>query len=319
MNEELVLSNNQIRNFRRRIEKLWLKSVRLYTNNTPISKGRHRVYLTALKFCRYLPTESLIRIKDGREFSVDLTTGTHNSLFFLGEYEKALSQIVIKLMREGDVCIDVGANFGWYTTVFRLYAGKTGKIHAFEPVPTTFRELERNYDLMGNPENVKINNLALGDRNCEIAINLFEELSSGHASLSRRERDDCVAVKCRMITLDEYLEMNQTGDVNFVKVDIEGAEMLFLEGAGKLFKQTIPPILLMEMALQQTKDFGYTPNDLVGFLRERGPYEFYRVDETTGVMLKILGFEPDDIGANVFCIPRGFYEDRLLELHIQAR
>lgn len=312
------MRNDQVQKVRGKIDELWLKSIRLYTNNTPIARGKYRAYLIALKFCRYLPTESLIRIKDGRKFLVDLTTGTQTSVFFLGEYEKALSEIVIKLLRKGDICLDVGANFGWYTSVFLKYAGITSKIHAFEPVPRTFRELERNYELMGIPENVQINNLALGDRNCEVDLNFFEGLGSGHASLSRQERDDYVSFKCQMITLDEYLETNKINHVNFIKVDIEGAEMMFLKGAEKVFQQPVPPIWLMEMALHQTKNFGYTPNDLVSFLRERGPYEFYRVDETNGVMLKIHGFEPDDIGANVFCIPRGFYEERLLELNIQA-
>lgn len=105
---------------------------------------------------------------------------------------------------------------------------------------------------MGNPENGFIHNLALGDEQKEITFNLFEGLSSGYASLSLHGREDFVSFQAKMITLDDYLQEHRIDQVNFVKVDIEGAEMMFLKGAEKLHRQTAPPILLMEMALQQT-------------------------------------------------------------------
>ncbi len=297
-----------------RIENILLKTVRFYTFNTPIPKGKHRAYLLALKFCKSLPDKMMAETKDGRKFSVHLKTGMQTTVYFLGEYEKALTEIVKAQLREGDVCLDIGANFGWYSTLFHKYCGDTAEIHSFEPVPPTFAELAQNYELMGKPPNVFINNLALGEKPDELTINLFEGLSTGHASMSDQGRDDAISYKCKVVTLDSYLEEKNVGDVNFVKVDIEGAEMMFLKGAGKLFKQKIPPIWLMEMALQQTENFGYLPNDLINFMRERADYDFYKVDEIKNKLIKIEGFEKDDIGANVICFPRGFYQDRFAAL-----
>jgi len=107
-----------------------------------------------------------------------------------------------------------------------------------------------------------------------------------------------------MTTLDEYRSSNIVGDASFVKVDIEGAEMMFLKGAERLFAQKSKPIILMEMALAQTSRFGYSPNDLIGFIAERGPYLFYRIDEVKRRLSVIDGFAPGDIGANVFCVPQ---------------
>jgi FkbM family methyltransferase len=299
---------------RETIDKILLKAVRTYTYNTPIPRGKHRAYLLALKFCKTLPDKMVAETKDGRKFSVHLKTGMQTTVYFLGEYEKALTEIVKVLLREGDVCLDVGANFGWYSTLFYKYCGETAEIHAFEPMPPTFKELEQNYNLMGNPANVFINNLALGEKPDELTINLFEGLSTGHASFSSQGRDDAISFKCEVVTLDSYLQEKNVGDVNFVKVDIEGAEMMFLKGAQKLFEQKTPPIWLMEMALQQTKNFGYLPNDLINFMREKVVYDFYKVDEINMKLIKIDGFEKDDIGANVICFPRGFYEERFASL-----
>jgi FkbM family methyltransferase len=301
------------------IENLLLKTVRIYTSNTPIARGRHRAYIAALKLCKTLPETMLAETKDGRKFSVHLKTGMQTTVYFLGEYEKVLTEIVQALLREGDTCLDVGANFGWYTTIFHKYCGPSGEVHAFEPVPPTFRELEENYALMGSPANVVINNLALGEKADELTINLFEGLSSGHASMSDQGRADAISFKCDVVTLDSYLEERNVRDVNFVKVDIEGAELMFLKGAERLFAQKTPPIWLMEMALQQTGNFGYVPNDLIGFMRSRAAYDFFKVDEPNAKLIKIEGFEDGDIGANVIAFPREAYKDRLASLRNYLR
>ena len=69
-----------------------------------------------------------------------------------------------------------------------------------------------------------INNLALGDDEGTVSINVFDDLPTGHASLSSQGRSDAAVFECRMVTLDSYLEEHDVGPVNFVKVDIEGAE-----------------------------------------------------------------------------------------------
>ncbi len=299
---------------RHTLEKNFLKIVRSYTYNTPIPRGKYRVFLAALKLCKSLPDNLEAQTKDGRKFQIHLQTGMQTTVYFLGEYEKVLTEIVKSILREGDVCLDVGANFGWYSSLFHKYCGSSGEVHSFEPIPPTFEELKQNYELMNSPSNVFINNLALGDKADELTINLFEGLSTGHASMSDQGRDDAVSYKCKVVTLDSYLNEKNVGDVNFIKVDIEGAEMMFLKGANKLFTQNIPPIWLMEMALQQTKNFGYVPNDLINYLRQRADYNFYKIDEIKAQLIKIDGFSGEDIGANVICFPTGFYRDRFASL-----
>lgn len=299
------------RGLRSKIEEMLLKTIRLYTFNTPISKGKFRLYQMAMTMCRDLPKRLESDARDGRRFSINLTSGMDTSVFFFGEYEQNLTDIVVKLLRKGDVCLDVGANFGWYSTLFYKHCGASGAVHSFEPMPETFGQLERNYKLMGEPENVFLNNLALGDRRDTITINLFEGEPAGHASISAEGHAGATAFECEMVTLDSYLEKHKLDDVNFVKLDVEGAELLFLKGAEKLFKQKTPPIFLIEMALATSKNFGYVPNDLIEFIKERAAYDFYAVDEIESKLKKIEGFAPEDIGANVICIPQNFYQDRI--------
>jgi hypothetical protein len=53
---------------------------------------------------------------------------------------------------------------------------------------------------------------------------------------------------------------------------------------------------------------------LLQFISERAEYDFYAVDEINGKLKKIKEFTPDDIGANVFCFPKEFYQERLNSL-----
>ncbi len=280
-----------------------LNAIRLYTSNTPITKGKWRLYQTVLKFVNNKPRTLPTKLKDGRSLIVDLSTGMQETVYFIGEYEQPITAIAREMIGEGDVCLDVGANFGWYTTLMSLRAGKSGAVHAFEPMPKTFRELERNREAAAYRDKIYINNFALGDREDVVQINMFDDLPSGHASLSAKGEARVSAFDCRLTTLDGYLAEHDIRQVDFVKVDIEGAEMMFLRGAERLFKQDVPPVFLMEMALAQTRNFDYVPNDLIEFISARGEYSFYKVEETAGRLVPISGFEPDDIGANVFCIP----------------
>lgn len=285
------------------VTELFLRAIRLYTYNTPIAKGKYRLYQTALKLIRKRPTALPTVTKDGRRLIVDLTTGMQETAFFIGEYEQSITETAEQMIAPGDVCLDVGANFGWYTTVMSLRSGEKGAVHSFEPMPKTFLELQRNREVAAHPDRIFINNFALGDKEDTVQINMFDDLSSGHASLSAQGGSRVSSFDCRLTTLDSYLAEKNVGDVSFVKVDIEGAEMMFLKGAERLFRQSVPPVFLMEMALASIKNFGYIPNDLIEFMQKRAEYDFYKVDELAGQLIPIKGFADDDIGANVFCVP----------------
>ena len=290
---------------RRKLESMILHAVRAYTFNTPLAKGKYRAFMMALDLCKSLPEPEIVATNDGRRLWADLSTGMHEGVFFLGEYERALTELTKLLIKPGDLCLDVGANFGWYTTMFHKLVGSSGEVHAFEPVPTTFDELVRNCKLISDPppENVHLNNFALGETTGQFKINLFAGLTTGHASLSDQGRDDATSFDCEVSTLNSYLENNGIQSVDFVKVDVEGSELSFLKGAGRLFRQEKPPFILMEMALNTTRNFGYVPDDLIKFIGSHSSYEFYKIDESGLKLVKIEGFTQNDMGANVLSLP----------------
>lgn len=290
------------------------KMARLYTFHTPLKRGRHRVASFARNLVKDFPEELLTTTRDGREIIANPATHTYQDVYFLGEYEPIVTEVIAEIVRKNDVCLDIGANIGWYSTLMQKLVGENGRVYAFEPVPNSFSLLSRNVELNSDFDNVFINNVALGETEGEIEIYLFDNLPDGHASLAKIDNADYRAIKSQMITLDSFIEKNEIGEINFIKADVEGAELTMLKGAKKIFEQSVPPLMEIEMALHTSKGFGYLPNDLIEFISGQRDYKFYRIDELKLQLKEIEGFTPNDDGANVLCVPKGFYRERLRDL-----
>lgn len=287
-----------------------LMLIRLCTFNSPIRRGRLRLSRLGMKLSERFHGEMIVPTVDGRSLYADLSTGMCETLFFLGEYERAVTRMISSVVEVGDLCMDIGANFGWYATRLRQLCGRHGAVHAFEPVPAMFSTLRKNVGLLPDSTNVYINNVAIGDAPGTVRMHIFKGVPNGHTSISAMGRTDYSIVESRMITLDSYIESHDIPQVDFIKVDVEGAELMLLKGGEKLFQQDRPPIWMIEMALGTTKGFGYIPNDLITFMRNRVDYEFYAVDEPRLTLKPISGFSRDHIGANVLCIPSSKYGEK---------
>ena len=287
-----------------KIEITWLNLIRLYTFYFPVNRGKWRASAFARKLCRHLPEKVLATTKDGRRLYVALTDWAGESIFFLGRHEQFSAEIFARHIKNGFVCLDVGANIGWHTTLMSRLSGAEGEVHAFEPVPPTFEDLKKNVSLNGEGAKVFLNNFGLGDAESTAEIHLFKDLPSGHATLAGKTGAPSTVFPIKIKTLDSYLEEKNIKRVDFIKVDIEGAEMMFLKGAEKVFEQEIAPIIYMEMTLETSREFGYLPNDLIVFLKNKASYQFFKIDEAGEKLFEIEGFAPEDIGANVLCLPR---------------
>jgi FkbM family methyltransferase len=291
--------------------------LRSYTRYTPIRRGKYRLAELARRAWRG-PYPETASSRDGRRFVLDRGSGLSDTVFFLGEYERSLSLIVREIVRPGDVCLDVGASFGWYTTLLAELTGPSGAVHAFEPLPEALRLLERNLVLAGAPAHVDVVPGAVG-RAASAASPLYTFAGEplGHASLAAggRARADVRAVP--VTTIDAYLarldEQAAAGPLGadtgprpiaFVKIDVEGAELAVVEGASSLVDAPHPPTWVIEMSVITARAFGYHPNDLLARFRPGAAYACYGVDERDGALIPVERFEADEAGANVLCAPR---------------
>ena len=103
------------------------KLIRSYTFYSPIQKGKYRLSDLALSLSRKLPGEIIVKTTDGRELLIDTANGSYKYLYFVGEYEPAISSIFKEIISPGDICLDIGANIGWYSTLFQKLVGNKGR------------------------------------------------------------------------------------------------------------------------------------------------------------------------------------------------
>ncbi len=245
--------------------------------------------------------EDVITLPDGRRFYINVISTVKEHLFFFNKYEDYETQLVKKIVKAGDTVFDVGANFGWYTIIASKLVGSSGRVLAFEMVPNIVKEFERNIELNHLERNITIENIALGENTGTIGYFYSEDQEMGNfrSDLLLKGSRALVTGNSKMMTLDDYVELNSINKVDFIKCDIDGAEVLFLRGARKTI-ETKRPVIIMEVNERAQKAQGHSCREIFEEL-ERVGYAFFS-----------LRFNLKPIGAsgfrrnfkdNILCLP----------------
>jgi FkbM family methyltransferase len=221
-----------------------------------------------------------------------------------GDFEAGVIQTIKPHIGLGATIVDAGANFGWYTTFFSRAVGPNGMVHAFEPMPHTARILRANCTL-NQCENVVINEIALGDRERKDTLFLQPGRACGDASLFTGQMQQAQAHPCSVSTLDHYFDNQQVKRCDFIKCDVEGAELLFLKGAAKVLKAN-RPILLIEINPDALKRAGCTGRDILEELLRHGDYVFEVLGQPSGRNSLLRPTDCDNLKTyvNVLCRTR---------------
>lgn len=154
------------------------------------------------------------------------------------DYEPEL-RLFLSQLKPGDVVVDLGANIGAYAIRAAMAVGATGKVYAFEPLDRTRRRLEQALQL-NNVGNVSVSGEAVGSE-CGYAQLAVKDRGS---SASLAERSNAAEThNVRVTTLDEFAETNGISRIDWVKMDIEGAEPLALAGMTQTISRFRPNFL----------------------------------------------------------------------------
>jgi FkbM family methyltransferase len=195
-----------------------------------------------------------------------------------GCFDEPASNYIRKHVAPGMVCLDVGANIGVLALLMARRAGPTGRVCCFEPVPRLYDRLQDNVEGNGLGGTIRAFRTALADVDgtMSMAVAGEEETNQGTSSLvgqgDPRLRDAAV-VEVR--TLDRFVEEEGLARVDFIKLDIEGAEPLFLDGARATLAQ-FRPDLLIEILPHNLAALRKTSRDLALQLEDLG-YELFEL------------------------------------------
>jgi len=275
---------------------------RTWTAKSPVRRGKSRLMaLVERRLLPGLPAGLTIEVvaRDGRRFEVEADDPNAFNLMMLGEYDPRETALVGRIVRPGDVCFDIGANDGWYTTLFARLVGPTGHVHAFEPAPPTLAKLRGTCALNGLLPRVTFNDFGLSDQDGTATLHL--PAHRGGASLRPGPEGSGAKFQCRLTTVDAYCEREGVEGIRLVKCDVEGAELAILRGATRVLDGPTPPMWLLELHRGTAKRFGYEPADMLRLLSGKG-YVFHQVCWKPLGFLRPLGdFDGFTDTDNVFC------------------
>jgi FkbM family methyltransferase len=199
-------------------------------------------------------------------------------LAIMGEYEVLETKILKFFAANSEIIFDVGANVGYYAIELGVVLGPTAMIHSFEPVPESFEQLQKNVLLNSASSSVLCNQYAIS--NSEGKLLLYKPRISGSSASSARNLhpdEEVDTVQVYMTTLDKYLLTNRIDHMDLLKIDVEGSELMVIEGALESIKK-YQPIIFAELLRKWCAQFDYSPNEVLEILLPIG-YRCFAVSE----------------------------------------
>lgn len=152
-------------------------------------------------------------------------------------------------LAEGDIAIDVGANYGQCTLVMAERCGASGVVIAFEPNPYARFLLNRNFDLNPLVKRATMKSFACSDV-AGTEVELYHNNNASNSALVRfcgpnQTSESFKSFSVPVTTLDTYLAQRELREPRCVKIDTEGAEIRVLQGARDLLSSSA--VILCEL------------------------------------------------------------------------
>ena len=155
------------------------------------------------------------------------------------DWEPHTFAIFDHFVNENSVVLDVGS----WSGVLTLNAAKTAKeVHALDPDPVCFNELNTNVEL--NPaiaDKIKTYKTAISDTKETVRLSARETYGASSSSILERKRDTENSLELNTISLEDFLVQENIQKVDFVKMDVEGAEFRILPTIGKALEKVNYP------------------------------------------------------------------------------
>jgi FkbM family methyltransferase len=149
-------------------------------------------------------------------------------VYYLGRWEPHVEAVIAGMLRTGDTFIDIGANVGYFTLLGSKLVGASGKVVAIEACSATYQSLLDNLK-RNKISNVRTVQCAVSDRDTELLLHSAPDINSGLASLIQ-DRGGEGTERVHGFPLGSLLSSDEIRSARLIKIDVEGAEKMVLEG-----------------------------------------------------------------------------------------
>jgi len=186
--------------------------------------------------------------------------GTSSELLIFKTHEPLSTELISRTLKSGMICLDIGANIGYYVLLEKKLVGKEGKIIAIEPSPINFQYLKNNVGFQDS-SNVELFNFAAGDQNGNINFLIYENAANSCMVIPDGEESKWPGkvIKVPVRRIDSLLDEIGINKIDFVRMDVEGYEFNIFEGMQNTIRNS-RPIIQIEvhksiMGMDKTRNF----------------------------------------------------------------
>jgi FkbM family methyltransferase len=253
-----------------------------------------------LKWARTFPALPIpVRVPYGSWWFV------HDDVFGMailsGGFENAEVCFVERYLKPGMTVLDIGAHHGFYSLLASSKVGSKGQVFAFEPSPRERERLSKHLRF-NYCRNVQVEPTALGEAEGHADLFLVEGYESGCNSLRPPAVDEETRqLRVPVIRLESFLQRERLESVDFVKLDVEGAELGVLRGCGSLLDRFPRPVILAEVQDIRTLPWGYRAIEIARLLHKDGFFLFQPIENGDIVPFDLSSGEID---GSLIAVPR---------------
>jgi len=188
-------------------------------------------------------------------------------------YEPFETEIVRQVVKKGDTAIDIGAMIGCYTLVFAKLVGDKGRVFAFEPEIENYKVLKKNININGY-KNTKLAYMAVSDIDGEMKLYIHDANLGMHSLGKPTYWKPKGVVNVKTVQLDTCF--SKSCRVDFLKMDIQGAEGLALKGMERTLRDNKDVKMIIEYSQPDLEGLG-NPVECLKLLKKYG-FNIFEID-----------------------------------------
>ena len=206
---------------------VWVRALAACIPHLPIGR-----YWAVHQLRHFVAPPFMMRLPErlgGFLYQCDQRDSVTREVCYTGWYEPQETQLASRILAAGDVFVDVGANWGYFSLAAAHWVGPTGRVVAFEPEPRLYRMLTSNIAANGL-RSIAANQTAVAAGPGRLSFEAFHA-DDGNWGRSRAISPEAAPdFECATVGLDAALDGAGIGAVQLVKIDVEGGELAVLAG-----------------------------------------------------------------------------------------
>ena len=184
----------------------------------------------------------------GGRMEIVVPEAVSTQIFRYGFFEEDVCLFLLKSLRPGMVCVDVGAHFGFFTLLASELVGPEGRVVALEPMPETFARLARNVAEHRSCENITpLQSAAYSSATtltfCDYGL-VYSAFNSAFGARLPSGRRSCGEVRVAARTCDDLVGALGLPRVDVIKIDAESSELHVVRGAHRTIARFRPRIVV---------------------------------------------------------------------------